>query len=205
MHSQAKAEPSGPDSGRPGGSAKRHLSWVLVAWTVAAIAVVAWIMPRGRAQDRVPDADRGGESASVSTLVKRGYRAMEQRESDPAAVERALADFERGYALEPDHLDARFGLAWAKQVRGLPESEWRGLYESTIGEASLLAYLSLYNLAYAEKRAGRDEAAIALLERAVQMMPERADGWLELGRAREAVGKSAEAAEAFQRAAELER
>jgi Tfp pilus assembly protein PilF len=73
-------------------------------------------------------------------------------------------------------------------VKALPESEWRGRYEATAEQARELAYLSLYNLSFAEAEAGRPSQAVVLLERALRMMPERQDGWLESGRQRLAAG-----------------
>ncbi len=92
-----------------------------------------------------------------------------------------------------------------RRVKGLPEPEWRELYEGIIGETSALAYFSLYNLGHAERQAGRYPEAVAFLEQAVRVMPDRAGGWLELGRACEDMGQGERAAEAFRRAAELKR
>jgi tetratricopeptide (TPR) repeat protein len=144
------------------------------------------------------------KTASVSTLVQRGYLAMDRHQTDPAALDQALADFERGHELDPDHLDARFGLAWARQVKGLPASDWRELYQDTAAEAAALAYLSLYNLAYAERQAGRNREAATLLARALAVMPERADGWTELGSLYDALGEHGRAVGAYREAAELE-
>ena len=179
-----------------------RFTWVVGAWAIVTVAVVAWVLPRGA--DTPGPATPTAEPVSASTLAQRGYNAMDSRQSDPAALDRALAHFERGHDLDPDHLDARFGLAWARQVKGLPESEWRELYQETVADAALLAYLSLYNLAYAERQAEENAEAVALLERALGVMPERVDGWIELGTLYDAMGEYARAIKAYRQAAELE-
>ena len=108
-----------------------------------------------------------------------------------------------GTSWTPDHLDARFGLAWARQVKGLPESEWYGLYQQTVDDTSLLAYLSPFNLAYAEADAGGYPEAVAFLDHALRVMPERADGWLVLVTNHMAMGNNARSVLDFQRAVEL--
>ena len=173
--------------------------WAIGAWAVAAIAVVALILPRARETTTPVDPMK----EPLSTLVERGYLIMGQRDVDPTALDRALALFERGHELDPDHLDARFGLAWASQVKGRPEAEWRELYQETVTEASLLAYLALYNLGFAETQAGRYPEAIVFLEQAVRMMPDRADGWLEIGKAYEKMEDHERAVIALQRAIDL--
>ena len=178
-----------------------QLRWALIAWAVVAIGAVAWVLPRGpETRDAVVPTET---RVSVSGLVNLGNLAMEKRASDPAALEQALDHFRRGHELDPNHLNARFGLAWARQVKGLPESEWRGLYERTVSDTSILAYLSLFNLAVAEREAGRHSEAIAFLEHALRVMPERADGWLALGTNQVATEDNARAVLGFQRAAEL--
>lgn len=179
---------------------REMLAWALVA--VALVALVALVLPRGRdASDAPPTAEA---PVAVSSLTDLGNLAMGERASDPTALDRALENFRRGNALDPKHLNARFGLAWAGQLKGLPESEWRELYHQIVSEASLLAYVSLYNMAYADQQAERHPQAIASLEHALRLMPERADGWLELGAAHLAIGKHARAVEHLGRAAKLD-
>ena len=146
----------------------------------------------------------GGDLVAVSSLANLGNLAMQERASDPAAVDRALDHFDRANQLDSGHLNARFGLAWAKQVKGLPESQWRPLYEETVDEASLLTYFSLYNLAYAEQQAESYSEAIAFLQQALQVMPQRADGWLEMGRVHARLGQDTEAEAAWSRALRLD-
>lgn len=179
-----------------------RLKWALIAWAVVAVITVTFVLPR---ESATPDVVAPTEpQPSVSSLVNLGNLAMGERTSDPAALERALEHFRSGHELDPDHLDARFGLAWARHVKGLPETEWRGLYEQTVADASLLTYLSLFNLAYAEGEAGRYPEAAALLEQALRVMPERADGLVALGTNHAAMRDNALAVRDFQRATELD-
>ena len=139
----------------------------------------------------------------MSELANLGNLAMQERASDPAAIDRALYHYRRGNAQDPGHLTARFGLAFAAQVKGLPDSEWRGLYQKTVSDACLLAFLSLVNLAHAERQAERYPQALVLLQDAVRVMPERADGWLALARVHAALGQDAAANVAWSRGLEL--
>ena len=202
MGSQARTKTTGSGSRKSADSESRdQLTWALIAWAVVAVGGVALVLPRG---SDTPDTVAPTEiRVSVSSLANLGNLAMQERASDPAALERALDHFRRGHELDPDHLDARFGLAWARQVKGLPEAEWRGLYQQTVADTSILAYLSLFNLAYAEGEAGRYPEAVAFLEHTLRVMPERADGWLALGANHVAMGDNARAVLNFQRAAEL--
>ncbi len=174
---------------------------MLIPWAVVAVGAVAWVLPRG---SDTPDAVAPTETVSVSSLVNLGNLAMQKRASDPAALDQALDHFRRGHELDPEHLNALFALAWARQLKGLPESEWRGLYEQTVSDTSILAYLSLFNLAVAEREAGRHLEAVAFLEQALRVMPERADGWLASGTNHVPMGNNGRAVLDFQRATELD-
>lgn len=198
------------DAPQSGGSKPRRLAWVVGAWAIVAIGLVALALPRGREANasatpsKVAPAAAPETQASVSSLTNQGNLVMAERGSDPEAITRALELFERAYALDPDHLGARFGLAWARQVKGLPDSEWRDFYDQTVAEGSSLVYLALYNLAYAERQAGRHADAATFLARALRVMPERADGWLAAGSDHMAMGDSARAVADLRRAVELD-
>ncbi len=178
-----------------------RVDWAVVLWTVVAVGVVTWVLPRGRETRSAPSETKA--PLAVSELANLGNLAMREVSSDPAAIDRALNHYRRGNAQDPGHLTAQFGLAFAGQVKGLPDSEWRGLYQKTVSEASLLAFLSLFNLAHAEQEAGRYPEALGLLQQAVRVMPERADGWFALARVHAALGHDAEASYARSRGNEL--
>jgi tetratricopeptide (TPR) repeat protein len=211
MNHQATTETKGARSPNPDGSAPaRRFTWAVVVWAVVATGVVVLVLPRGRdpvsgqsqiARNSVVPAE---PSMTVSSLVNLGNLAMQERASDEAALDRALDHFTRGHELDSEHLNARFALAWARQVKGLPQSQWQALYRETVAEASILTYLSLYNLAYAEQQAGRHTDAIAMLDHALRVMPERADGWLALGTSQLTIGEHERAVMSFARATELD-
>ncbi len=202
MGSQVRTKTTGSGSRKSSDSESGdQLRWTLIAWAVVAVGGVALVLPRG---SDAPDTVAPTEiRVSVSSLANLGNLAMEERASDPAALERALDHFWRGHESDPDHLGALFGLAWARQAKGLPESEWHGLYQQTVADTSILAYLSLFNLAVAEREAGSYPEAVAFLEHALRVMPERADGWLALGTNHVAMGDNARSVLDFQRAVEL--
>ncbi len=158
---------------------------------MVAVGVVTWVLTRGQESRTGPVETKA--PLSVSELASLGNLAMRELESDPAAIDRALYHYRRGNTQDPGHLTARFGLAFAAQMKGLPDSEWRGLYQQTASEASLLAFLSLVNLAYAEEQAERHPESLGLLQDAVRMMPERADAWFALARVHTALGQDAAA------------
>jgi tetratricopeptide (TPR) repeat protein len=175
LQSNEKTEAAPPKTDGP--QLRGRLTWALGAFAIVAFGVVVALLARGQ------DSTEAVESRlAVSDLVELGHLEMEVREADPAALDRALMHFERAHDLDPDHLGARFGLAWARQLMNQPESWWRELYEQTVTDASLLTYYSLFNLAYAEQEAGRYTEAVDLLEHALRVMPERADGWTQRGR-----------------------
>jgi tetratricopeptide (TPR) repeat protein len=204
MRAESETKPDDTDETSP----PRRFRWALLAWAVIAVVLVVIALPRGRRTVPHPHASgpaTSGETAlDVPRLVRLGNNAMRERATDPAAVDRALEQFARGHQLDPGNAGARFGLAWARQVKGLPDTEWRPLYLETIDESSRLAYFSLYNLAYAERKAGRHAEAIVLLEQALRVMPDSAEGWTDLGDSRLALDQWARAAEDLQRATELD-
>lgn len=227
MDHQATTETTPPDTRTAGRSRGGRSAWGLGVWAVVVIAVLVWALPRGReasipagapAEQRPPgltasgaDGARGASGAVmpeepvlVTALASRGYAAMNQQASDPAALDRALAEFTRAHELDPQHFTARFGLAWARQLKGRPESEWRPLYLETVATASQLAYFSHLNLAVADREAGRFREEAAQLEQATRVAPERVGGWTRLGIAYEQVDERQLAVEAFRRATEVD-
>ncbi len=194
--SNENAEATPPKTGGP--ESLGRLTWAMGAFAIVAVGVIVALLPRGR-----DTTDANEVRVSVSDLKDLGNLEMEKRASDPAAIDRALTYFERAHDLDPGHLGARFGLAWARQLKSLPETEWRGLYERTVADASLLTYYSLFNLAYAEEEAGRYAEAVGLLERALWVMPERADGWTQKARNLIALGEDERAVVDLREATEL--
>ncbi len=116
--------------------------------------------------------------------------------------ERALSVLERALAVEPDAAQAYFDLGDLRLARGNAERAVTALERARTLRPASAAVLGTLGAAY--RSTGRfDEALDAGLE-AVQRDPERAFGWLELGRTRRIRRETAEAGEALRAALALD-
>jgi arylsulfatase A-like enzyme/tetratricopeptide (TPR) repeat protein len=124
---------------------------------------------------------------------------IELASSDPAGARRAL---QRALALDP-----RNGLA-LKYLGDISYREGRYRDAADRYRAALVSGFVhpdvLLNLAAAMTRLGNPNAALAALQRGVELDPDVADAWNQLGILHASAGRSSEARDAFERAVSIE-
>lgn len=167
------------------------------------LLVIAWLLPNSR--DDVSTAHEQAnvpEQLSVDALIDKGYEAMGQ--ATESAYNDAYGFFSRAQTQNSHSLHARFGVAWARNARGAPASDWYDLYVETANDALMLASYSLVNMARSKNNDGEQDAAIALYTRAANIEHDKSVGWIRLGDALLRMARYQAAISPLKRATEIE-
>ncbi len=118
------------------------------------------------------------KSPKTLNLHYRLGRALLMRSHEPEALEAARAEFEAELALNPYDAVAHYQVAQILEVQQQPKAAARRLERALELDADFPEAITA--LARYRSRAGEHDAAIALLERAVELQPASESSWYAL-------------------------